>query len=250
MSLSLAQMLDKPIRWHDSLKDPNVLGLLQDMQANILKGHGRDHTGNIFLSFDGMSADAIADVLHKLAPLVTTALEQLRKAEDYRSTHVDGGRVVCVFLARGAYKRLGTSAGRHPIDPAFQAGMRARGQLPTLQFAGLPPVPGLNDPASSHWDSNWADTLEPDAMILVADDSTDGVTTGLEAVEAVLNGSGVRITNVERGEAQRRVQKGGNSKRKGLEHFGYVDGRSQPLFLQEDLATEAHIVWDPAFAPS
>ncbi len=48
------------------------------MQANILKGHGRDHTGNIFVSFHGMSADAVADLLHKLALLTTNSLEQLR----------------------------------------------------------------------------------------------------------------------------------------------------------------------------
>jgi Dyp-type peroxidase family len=31
----------------------------------------------------------------------------------------------------------------------------------------------------------------------------------------------------------------------GIEHFGYVDGRSQPLMLKEDLATEPAKNWDP-----
>lgn len=221
------------------------------MQANILKGHGRDHTGNIFVSFHGMSADAVADLLHKLALLTTNSLEQLSKAEEYRSTQTDGGRVVCVFLARGTYERLGTPLSLRPSDPAFQDGMRARGKLPTLQFAGLPPVPGLNDPTLGHWGTGWNHgTPEPDAMILVADDSTDDVTAGLEATEATINGSGARVVNVERGEAQRRIQPGGNPKGEGLEHFGYVDGRSQPLFLQEDIDGEEKAVWNPAFPPA
>lgn len=251
MNHSLLQLLAKPIRWHDASANPALLGMLHDMQANILKGHGRDHTGNIFVSFAGMSADAVATLLRRLAPLVTTALEQLRKAEAYRSVHMDGGRVVCVFLGRGAYDRLGTADVRRPSDTAFRAGMKARGQLPQLQFAGLPPIPGLNDPPPGQWGAGWASgTPEPDAMILVADDSPDRVTHGLEAIEAVLNGSGAKVVTVERGVAQRRKQAGGNPKGEGLEHFGYVDGRSQPLFLQEDLDTEPGTVWDPAFPPA
>ena len=251
MSHSLTEILSTPIRWHAATHDPELLSVLHDMQANILKGHGRDHTGHVFISFDDMAAGAVADLLRTLAPLVTTALEQLRDAEAYRSMRLDGGRVVCLFLARGAYERLGTPESRRPSDPAFKAGMRARGRLPTLQFAGLPPIPGLNDPASDRWGAGWnGDCAEPDAMILVADDSTDAVTAGLEAVEGVINGSGARVMLVERGEAQRRVQRGGNPKGEGLEHFGYVDGRSQPLFVQEDIDGEDKAVWDPAFPPA
>ena len=43
-----------------------------------------------------------------------------------------------------------------------------------------------------------------------------------------------------------------NDNREGIEHFGYVDGRSQPLFLLEDIdaeenATDGIANWDPAF---
>lgn len=251
MPVSLPQLLDRPIRWHDWLTDHSVRDLLSDLQANIVKGHGRDHTGNIFVSFQGMPPDDIAALLRRLAPLVTSALEQLREVDAYRTTRVDGG-VVCLFLARGAYDKLGTPPGRRPGDAAFQAGMRQRGQLPQLTFAGLPPIPGLNDPSPDHWgEAAWAvGNPEPDAMILVADDDTGRVTAGLEALEELLGGTGARVLGVERGEAQRRRQLGGNPKGEGLEHFGYVDGRSQPLFLQEDVEAEARAVWDPAFPPS
>jgi deferrochelatase/peroxidase EfeB len=244
-------LLEKPIRWHDWVSSPGLHGLLGDMQANILKGHGRDHTGNIFVSFAGMQADGVAKLLRHLAPLVTSALHQLREVDGYKATKMPGGRVVCLFLARGAYEKLGTEDGKRPADAAFRAGMRARGQLPQIPFAGLPPLPGLNDPPAGQWGGGaWeASKPEPDAMILVADDDADRVTMGLEAIEQVLNGSGAAVLGVERGLAQRRKQAGGNPKGEGIEQFGYVDGRSQPLFLQEDVDAESKAVWDPAFPP-
>lgn len=248
----LADLLVHPIRWHDWQTDRNVHDLLADLQANILKGHGRDHTGNVFVSFQGMSADAVVLLLRHLAPLVTSSLEQLRGVDAYHRTNIGGGRVVCIFLAHGAYDKLATPPARRPSEDAFQAGMRQRGQLAQITFAHLPPLPGLNDPAPGQWgEGAWnPGNPEPDAMILVADDDTDAVTAGLEAIEQVVNGSGARVLGVERGEAQRRKQQGGNPKGEGLEHFGYVDGRSQPLFLQEDVDAEPKAVWDPAFPPS
>ena len=43
-----------------------------------------------------------------------------------------------------------------------------------------------------------------------------------------------------------------NANRESIEHFGYVDGRSQPLMLQEDVEDERDKMggvhrWDPAF---
>jgi deferrochelatase/peroxidase EfeB len=45
-----------------------------------------------------------------------------------------------------------------------------------------------------------------------------------------------------------------NKNGEGIEHFGYVDGRSQPIFLSEDLADErlradGTANWDPGFGP-
>ena len=249
---TVQSLLSHPIRWHDYTSDANLRTLLSDMQANILKGHGRDHTGNIFISFDAMRPAAIAALLQKLAPSVSSALGQLRGAEAFKTFRIDGGRLVCLFLSVSGYRKLGVAEAALPPDPAFRAGMRARGTAPTVQFDGLPPIPGLNDPPATQWGGGpWDhDKPAPDAMILVADDSTDGVTRSLELMEALLNGSGARVLGVDRGEAQRRRQAGGNPKGEGLEQFGYVDGRSQPLFLTEDIEAEPRTKWDPAFPPA
>ena len=54
----------------------------------------------------------------------------------------------------------------------------------------------------------------------------------------------VMLLGVETGRGQ------SNTHGDGIEHFGYVDGRSQPLFLNEDIAEEPHTPagWDPSFA--
>ncbi|RKH09299.1 peroxidase, partial [Corallococcus sp. CA041A] len=56
---------------------------------------------------------------------------------------------------------------------------------------------------------------------------------------------GSTIHHVQQGRAIR------NRAGHGLEHFGYVDGRSQPLMLEEDIENEAELDgiahWDPAF---
>jgi Dyp-type peroxidase family len=249
---TLDQLLSRPIKWASWNKDPSTRDFLIDLQANILKGHGRDHTGNVFISFAGMKTEAIKGLLHRLTPLITTALEQLREATAYRNTRVSGGRIACFFLARGGYEKLAIKAAKWPSDLAFQEGMRARGRLPQIKFDGNVTLPGLNDPSPADWDGGpWAkDNPEPDAMILIADDNANLVTEGLEAIEAVINGTGARVLGVERGEAQRRKQPGGSPKGEGIEHFGYVDGRSQPLFLEEDVLNEPRDKWDPAFPPS
>ena len=253
MAVHSGDILAHPIDWHRYLYDNDLSALLTNLQANILKGHGRDHTGNIFVSFGAMPPPQIAALLQTLSTSVTSALSQLRSAATYRSLKVNGGRVICVFLSASGYAKLGQADHRVPGDAAFRAGMRARGAAPNLQFENLPPLPGLNDPATSEWGAGpWAtDNPAPDAMIMIADDSTDAVTAGLEAIEAMIgNVGGARVLGVDRGEAQRRIQPGGGPKGEGLEHFGYVDGRSQPLFLTDDVDAEPKQFWDPSFPPA
>ena len=242
-------LLASPIRWTTQANDPEMRHFLRDLQANILKGHGRHFTGNIFISFDGMGQQAVARLLRDLSGYVTSALQQLRTAHSSAGPGLDGGPVRCLLLGAGAYRALGNLAAM-PGDAAFQAGMRARQAT-------------LADPPQSEWgEGAWRPgNPVPDAMLLLADSSVDAVTRDLEAAEGWLDGTGARVIGVERGRAQFRTFKPGG-RAEGVEHFGYVDGRSQPLFLAEDLAAEeaeytqepapvgADHGFDPGFPPS
>lgn len=64
-----------------------------------------------------------------------------------------------------------------------------------------------------------------------------------QEIEGLLTGS-IRVLGRETGHGMH------NANGDGIEHFGYVDGRSQPLFLTEDLEeelrrTDGVSVWDP-----
>ncbi len=228
----LDTILQTPISWKSAANDPDLRHFLQDLQANILKGHGRQHSGHIFLSFAGMAPEDVAGVVRTLALHCTSAYHQLL-TNKRNPPHLDGGPVRCLFLTAGGYKALGLAP---PAGAAFTAGMAAREAV-------------LNDPPRGQWqETGWRDAV-PDAMFLVADANDDAVTGDLEAMEGWLNGTGARILVVERGLQQTRTFNPALGP-EGVEHFGYVDGRSQPLFLAEDLANELHNVWNAAFRPS
>jgi Dyp-type peroxidase family len=235
----LQKLLDEPIRWNDWTKDGDLLSLLADLQANILKGHGRDHTKNIFLSFDGMAQAAIAALLRDLSFVTTSALEQLREAEAFSAAKVSGGTVICVMLSAGGYSKLGIAGSNIPGDHAFRAGMKARGQLEAMTFSTIPgKFPPINDPERQNWEKGEAwdpDKAAPDAMVLVADDDGTLVEDCVDKLTEVFGDRGATVLGTDTGLAQRRLQPGGDKKGEGIEHFGYVDGRSQPLFLAEDL---------------
>ncbi|WP_313601783.1 hypothetical protein [Rhizobium sp.] len=231
-------LLDKPIKWKGWTTDRDLLSLLSDLQANILKGHGRDHTQNIFLSFDGMAPMQVSGLLRDLSFVTTSALEQLREAEAFGVAKVSGGAVVCVMLSAAGYAKLGISGSNIPGDHAFRAGMRVRGRLDAMTFSTISgPFPSINDPDSQDWESGQAwdpANSAPDAMVLIADDDAALVDLYAEKLNEVFMTRGATVLGRDIGLAQRRIQPGGDEKGEGIEHFGYVDGRSQPLFLAED----------------
>jgi Dyp-type peroxidase family len=240
---SLSDLLSTPIDWTRAATEPEMQDLLGELQANILKGHGRHHTGHVFLSFQGMAPAAVAALVRTLGRACTSAYAQLRTNKRY-PPYLDGGVVRCMFLSARGYKALGVTP---PAGEAFGAGMAARQSV-------------LHDPARADWDpAGWREQA-PDAMFLVADADANAVTRDLSGW---LNGTGARILVIERGLQQtRQFRPGGDAE--GVEHFGYVDGRSQPLFLTEDIAREAQDVaaetadpvhpgapkWDFRFNPS
>jgi Dyp-type peroxidase family len=242
---TLDTLLDSPITWRDAATNPEIKAFLDDLQANILKGHGRKHSGHIFLSFAGMAPKDVAALIRALGQHCTSAYKQLRSNKKL-PPHIDGGSVRCLLLSASGYRALGNGV-QIPEGGAFQAGMEARQSI-------------LGDPARADWNAVGWRNGAPDALFLVADADPESVTADLEAMEGWLNGTGANILVVERGFQQTRSFRPG--KPEGVEHFGYVDGRSQPLFLTEDSDVENIPVdpagtlpsqkkhWSPIFKPS
>jgi hypothetical protein len=122
--------------------------LLDDLQGNILKPHGRDHVILIFFTIErGKARVARAWIRALAAEHVTSAHRQLCEADDYREKKAAHkrrapGKPFCTFLLSAAgYLALGRDL-RPPSDSKFRAGMkRSRARL--------------RDPAPSVWQEHY-----------------------------------------------------------------------------------------------
>lgn len=223
-------LLDAPIDWHD----PALGAILDDLQGNILKGHGRDHTVNVFLRFDPSRADEVRLAIHNLAGQVTSALRQLTETEDFKKYGRPGGTGIFFAMSAEGYRAIGLTP---PGDAAFLDGMAAhRGPL--------------GDPETSAWEEH---PTAIHALLIVADDSDTLVANAEVRLTSSLAQSGITIIGRDVGRALRRPAAAGQKKGEGIEHFGYVDGRSQPLLLSEEVTEEAGkegpFIFKPSFSP-
>lgn len=89
------------------------------------------------------------------------------------------------------------------------------------------------DPEPSTWEEGFQGDIH--ALITVADDDEDVVERAANAVRASLAGAGEVLT-IENGMALRR--RNAANRREVVEHFGYFDGISNPLFTKDDLQGE------------
>ena len=64
------------------LEDPAVKPLLSDLQGNIFKPHGRQHSAYLFVTFRSDQSEAIRRWIRRFArDHVTTAAEQIKDAD-------------------------------------------------------------------------------------------------------------------------------------------------------------------------
>lgn len=217
--------LTKPLEWKTADK-----AVLDDLQGNILKGHGREHTVNMFLQFNSAKPAEAKTFIRFLAGKVTSSRKQLEDTEIFQTTHVPGATLAIFFLTFAGYRALGMSNAKTPDDPAFVAGLQSRQAM-------------LKDEPVNKWDGHFKKEIH--ALILIGDETTAKVNI---LRDEILNNkpASVKVLGEETGLAMR------NRHGEGIEHFGYVDGRSQPLILQEDINEETDMtdgtnVWDPTF---
>lgn len=220
--------LDKPLAWSTATAEEKAM--LEDLQGNILKGHGRNHTYNMFLHFK--DANAAKGFIKYLAPHIKTAHTQLQETKIFKESKrkIPGKTFIGLFLSNLGYQALGIAADKIPQNEAFRAGLKSRQSQ-------------LNDPSKDTWDK----TFQPEihAMVLIGDDCQQTIDQKCAEIQKNLPTT-VEVLGIEKGMAMR------NANGDGIEHFGYVDGRSQPLLLVEDIKAEQETkdgisVWDPIF---
>ena len=225
-----------PVNLNDSLAWKTATGdslaMLKQLQPNILKGHVREHMQILFIQF---SDEAQARTfLGKVARKMKSANKHLREVERFKADGTPGTPYIGVGLTRAGYSKLGIPAAKVPgsAKPSaipFRRGMRHADSVGTL---GDPPV--------ASWEETFRHTIH--AVVVIGDAKKANVTATRAEINAFFTPK-VKLLGVETGRGQT------NTHGDGIEHFGYVDGRSQPLFLDEDIADEPHTPagWDPTF---
>jgi Dyp-type peroxidase family len=220
--------------------------MLGDLQVNILKGHGREYVKLLFLSFKaGKQTEARAFVA-AMGCLVTSAQKQLEDTAFHKATEHVVPRpitdpVVAFFLTHKGYGALGLGQ-FSPQDTVYRDGLKARGAV-------------LSDPPVSHWDAELRKEIH--AMVLIGgaldDPKKSWTSKQADSKEKIILNLLAKCGLVIHTEKGRAIK---NEDGHGLEHFGYVDGRSQPLFIKQDIHKETTVTdpgtsgishWNPTF---
>jgi Dyp-type peroxidase family len=193
--------------------------LAQNLQANIIVDHGRRYSWQLFLQFSG-DMQAVKDWIgqlditstHKLvSDILQRRTSQANAANNPAIALHDGGLVTCFYLSATGYDKLGYPKEAFADDP-FKSGLKNSRKV-------------LKDPPADEWQHELQPTM--DAMLLIADASYDTVNAQAKAIAAALPAA-VALLHVQKGE------KLYNEHQLGIEHNGYVDGISQPLFFAEE----------------
>ncbi|RZJ65130.1 MAG: peroxidase [Flavobacterium sp.] len=183
--------------------------LFLNLQGNVLKGHGRDHTQNIFVTFKDI-AEA-KRWISEFAYGITSFKKQLDERTAFKEERKVGDVFYSFFISAKGYDYLGFTPDKFG-DEAFKQGMKKRKDILFDQ--------------PSNWDKGFNNTCH--AMILVADD--DKIRLGKATISLIKRCNAVfTVDTIEYGNILRDAA--GN----GIEHFGYVDGVSQPIFMEDEV---------------
>ncbi|HVW43437.1 MAG TPA: Dyp-type peroxidase [Amycolatopsis sp.] len=218
----MAVDLSTPLSWKSATGDAATM--LDELQPNIVKAHVRDHLSVLFLGFS--DAGEAKTFLRSVAGLMKSAKTHLQEVEDFKTTGSGGTAYVGVGLTAAGYATLGVPA---PADSSFAGGAKNA-------------VGNLVDPPVTEWEPTYQQTI--DAVVLIGD-TTASATRAKRAEIQLLLPASITVLGEESGRGMT------NDNGDGIEHFGYVDGRSQPLFLTEDTDDERDNTdgineWDPS----
>lgn len=192
------------------------------LQAGILKETGRDFRAFLFIRFlSGLEAPEIKKVLAKTD--WTSAKEQKEQTQRHKGpTDNDQATIYHIAFTASGIDRLGDlTSGDFEKNQEFLNGMKSRRDQ-------------LNDPPVYEWEKAFQANIH--AMILLGNDDESLLEKAIDNLKQTWEVS-FEVIVQEKGEKLL------NEHRQTIEHFGYVDGISQPIFEQPEGVGNAP--WDP-----
>jgi Dyp-type peroxidase family len=209
---------------------------LRHVQGNILKPHARRFALHALLRFT--SAQPAQAWIAGMADHVTTAADEFtvrQTAPDARRGPIPDPKPTFVSLAlsaRGLPAPNDRASSWGEAEAVFRQSMAGRRTV-------------LSDPPRREWESPYREGC--DALLIIADHDAGTAWSRFGALFSKRPVEGVAVVGVEVG--QRMTNEYGQD----IEHFGYVDGTSQPLFFCSDVnqadARNRRHDWSPGFAP-
>ncbi|HIK09944.1 MAG TPA: peroxidase [Oscillatoriaceae cyanobacterium M33_DOE_052] len=226
MSIDLTQTNIDP-------KDPQYQGMLEDLQENILKSHEKNYYAHIFLQFNPDPEAAKKWIRQFASAFVRSAKQQLEAGGNLPEKNNNGGGGISAnfMLSYSGYQALGfdlvAGGSREFPSAAFKVGMQRFGKI-------------LKDPPLPQWQAGFQQQIH--GLIMLGDNDLDNLQK-----QAIKIGAEVKIiakvVNTEVGMILK------NSKGEAIEHFGFRDGVSQPLFLKGDIeaaTAQGFDKWNPS----
>ena len=203
-----------------SLDNPVFSSMLENLQANILKGHGRDFAHHLFFQLNSNASETAKSWISQFAASITTSKDQLEKTKLFDEHKItDGGPIVTLSLSSTGYDKLEITT--KPNSQPFLNGLAGS--------AGR-----LNDDKTT-WEDTFKESI--DLLFIVADDTSS---TAQTIADNIINqvSSFAKLLIDQKGNVLKMVNG------IGIEHFGYADGISQPLYLKDEIEKQAlHKEW-------
>ncbi len=228
-----------------SQDNPLLQDMLDDLQANILKGHGRNFARHIFLRFKpGSELDARIWIAQLAKNSLTSAKQQAKQGQSYRSFGFDGGTFAHLALSNQGYDYLGVPAEKRPLPTNPQHRGDEVGYTNVFAEGMKSRQDELLDPPVNTWDSGYQQGIH--ATVILASDSESTLNRAeknlLQSVEPIAD-----VCAREEGKVlYREFQLDSGAQTLPVEHFGNVDGLSQPCFFGEQLDNAKNKYFDPA----
>jgi Dyp-type peroxidase family len=218
--------------------------LLKNLQGNILKDHGRDFANHIFIKFSA-GPDTIRKWIRAFTTKgelkVTSAWQQNEDAHAYKlDKEKNKDKPFVSFLLSAEGYRYLEREGKMPDEKpnskgghSFRNGMKTSGE--TL----------LHDSPASEWEEQWKTAIPIHALIILANDVLDKLSDDTDRIlDAEFAGHKLKDISHSFTESGAMMYQDQDT-RKPREHFGYIDGISNPLFLR----SEVYMADQESFAP-
>jgi deferrochelatase/peroxidase EfeB len=209
--------------------------MLNDLQANILKGHGRRFAYHIFLQLEAPKIGEAKRWISDFATnRVTSAFNLEQGRQIFKATGADGGAVFTISISSTGYTALGFTPDQFPKEKETPANSIVKDQ-PAFSNGAKASATKLGDgDVQVDWEPPFRNNV--DVLVLVADNQAEKALQLANNVIAEAKAFSTVLLN-QKGHVLYRGM--GATGYVGIEHFGYADGLSEPLYYKDEIEAQA-----------